>query len=1413
MSTSLRSVITQSIKSFSRPRRATHPSPRRLLLEEFEKRLAPAVMGPVDPVSGTGVPLQPASNPLNHDLPFAPITIQASQAPASPSLTSLSLPSSFDLRDDGGNDYVTPVENQGACGDCWAFAAYGSLESSILMDCGQSVDLSENNLKDYSGFDGPGFGGNSFMAEAYIIRGSGPVTNADDPYRDYDDRQIPAVHAASPYVPLEMLHLTTPTEMKTALMTYGALDSGMYIDGTNPDEDGCYNPTNYTYYYSGSEGCNHGITIVGWDDNMVTAGGTGAWLIKNSWGTGFGDNGYFWISYQDSQACKFAEAFCDPVPSGSLFTKVYDLAQYGDTGEINTPYGFNKYTTSASEKLQAVGFFTEAENASYTVTIYGSFSGSGLSDPLATMTGTETYAGYYTVALPSPVLLSAGQSFYVELHLTNGGDFPLAYSNRVSGYTDACTAQPGQSYSSFDGTSWGDMTSFDSTSSLCINAYTTVVGTDLTSAGFNVTSPNLQVNTSGTQVKFVIDNRGNTAAGTFNVQFYLSPNSTINPAADILLSLSPTDPHYNSSAPSAYQVAGLAAGSYLTATVTLVAPAQDPFGTTDNYTLGMVIDPQGKVTEACTSDQSNVGSGLDSHPVDYKLEQADFSLLNSSTDLPPGWSETDNSGSGYTWSIYNPQTLTNSNWTDGFMLIDSNAAGDVNIDTSLITRSINCTGYSNITLSFSQDFVHSGDESAEVDYEVDGGAWVTLVHYCGSDASGIVSLSLPAAANQANVEVRWHYYNACDDEYWGIDNVSITGTPNTPVVTNVTNVTATPASGTYTAGAVIKIAVAFNQPMTVTGTPQLSLNSGGTASYSSGSGTSTLTFTYTVGAGEGSTHLDYTSPNALFLNGANITEASSNPATLILPFDGSGHALGDNTTLVIEPTYLVTTANDNGIGSLRAAMNAATGWSGADIIAFAPSDFSTPQTITLGTSLPFMVVNAGTTIQGPTSAALTISGNNAYEVFSVASGASVTLSNLTIVQGLGTNGGGIYNDGTLTVNSCTLSSNTAEDGGAIFNDGSGLLQVTNSSLSGNSVSENGGAIYSNGSLTVNGCTLSSNSALSGGAIWGNSGTVALTDCTLSQNSCPNGAGGGICSDNTVTVTGCTLSSNSASWGGGINVCYGTVALTDCTLNKNYSQEGGGGIYSNSTVTVASCTLSGNTASWGGGIQTCGSLTLSNSIVANDTNSFDPDVCGTVQATSSYNLIGAGTSDLSGIGNGSNDNQIGTSASPINPLLGPLANNGGPTQTMALLSGSLARTSGDPNPTDLQGHALTTDQRGLPRIVNGHTDIGAFQTQPAPTLFSATVNGANVTIGGQSVSLAGATVHGGQHRLQIQRGSDPGHRRLYHRSPLGCFRERQGPGDGGHVADAELEFARRRRDLGSVLQRGRRGRWLNRRWGL
>jgi hypothetical protein len=302
--------------------------------------------------------------------------------------------------------------------------------------------------------------------------------------------------------------------------------------------------------------------------------------------------------------------------------------------------------------------------------------------------------------------------------------------------------------------------------------------------------------------------------------------------------------------------------------------------------------------------------------------------------------------------------------------------------------------------------------------------------------------------------------------------------------------------------------------------------------------------------------------------------------------------------------------------------------------------------------------------------------------------------------------------GTLTVSGSTLSGNSATYGGGIAN--SGTLTVMGSTVSGNTSNYYGGGIAGYGTLTVMGSTVSGNY---GGGITHGGGTLTVMGSTVSGNT---SAGFG--------------------YAGGIQTSGTSVTLTNVTVTGNRTIYYGGGLYifSSSSVTLTNVTVTGNRANQGsgGGLYIySNSAVLHNTLIAGNfrgaTGTSRDDVSGALNSAGDYNLIGDGTG-MTGLSDGVNGNLVGSAAAPIDPLLGPLQDNGGPTKTHALLAGSPAINSGN------NAYATDWDQRGegFPRIVNGIIDIGAFEYQGAGSapLFSRSVRGNEPAIGALLFSL-------------------------------------------------------------------------------
>jgi CSLREA domain-containing protein len=341
-------------------------------------------------------------------------------------------------------------------------------------------------------------------------------------------------------------------------------------------------------------------------------------------------------------------------------------------------------------------------------------------------------------------------------------------------------------------------------------------------------------------------------------------------------------------------------------------------------------------------------------------------------------------------------------------------------------------------------------------------------------------------------------------------------------------------------------------------------------------------------------------------------------------------------------------------------------------------------------------VNSGMTIIGPEAAQLAISGANTYQMFIINSGASVSISGLTIANGIASSGGAINNNGTLMVSNCIFIGNLA-NGGSGIHGGSGA---------------SGGAILNNsgGSLTVIGSVFVNNSANSashgeGGAIYNLGTSAVIYGSTFSGNSAVGtnryAGGGALCNDSgTMTVGNSTFVGNLAYGGtgtrGGAIVNHGgaSLAVTNSTLTGNSAQDGGGGIYvGNGTLQMANTVISGN---W-----------LGSALLARSYDDLDDQTGNATFSGSSGNVIGYYNAATSG----TNPTQ------PASPAisLAPLGNYGGTTQTMLPLPGSPAICAGlaanVPLPPASSGPS--TDQRGWPinpsTCPSNYVDAGAVQT--------------------------------------------------------------------------------------------------------
>jgi hypothetical protein len=445
-------------------------------------------------------------------------------------------------------------------------------------------------------------------------------------------------------------------------------------------------------------------------------------------------------------------------------------------------------------------------------------------------------------------------------------------------------------------------------------------------------------------------------------------------------------------------------------------------------------------------------------------------------------------------------------------------------------------------------------------------------------------------------------------------------------------------------------------------------------------------------------------------------------------------------------TFTVTNTNDGGAGSLRDAIVTANATPGADVITFQPT---VTGTITLTTGQ--LYITDSLDLQGPGASTLTVSGNNASRVFYVYNPSNllidVTISGLTITQGAANVGAGVINfDENVTLDHVAITNNTATAvGGGVATGGtSGTITITNSTITGNSAPRGGGVyLYDIGSpALIQDSVISGNQAIdgSGGGIYlyGPNYDVTIRRTTISGNTAA-GNGGGIYFYDTdggdVFIEDSTISGNHASYNGGGVYFYNVddpITITNTTISGNTADNRGGGVYfygSGAPFTVDLSTIAGNTALVAGGnfANNGNTVTLNNTIVGDGTAPVNPDLDGGT-FTSNYSLIETpGTATL--IAN------AGT-VTGVDPQLGALQNNGGPTQTQLPALTSPVINTGDPAFVPPPAN----DQRGLPRVSAGHVDIGAVEVQGgtiqlSSATYSVAENGASITI---TVNRTGGT---------------------------------------------------------------------------
>ena len=387
------------------------------------------------------------------------------------------LPASYDMRKE---KRVTAVRDQGDSGTCWAFASLAALETTIMPE--EKLQFSVDNMTKNNGFGVEQFEGGQYrMSIAYLASWKGPVLEKDDPYGD--DETNPKLKSVKHLQEAQIIEDKDLNAVKEAVYRKGAVETAIYSDMLDAQSDSeYYNRDNYSYYYDGDEGINHDIVIVGWDDNYsrdnfnIKPKKDGAFICKNSWGTEFGDEGYFYVSYYDVHICETSVVYTR-LESADNYDRIYQSDKLGWVGVLGydsqEAYFANVYTAGKGELLSAVSFYATGAKTTYEVYVVPKFN---MVDDLANRTlvasGEMEYAGYYTIDIDEPVKLPDDGEFAVIVHInTPGTKYPIAIEYDADSMTESFDIKDGEGYVSLYGSQWYSAEN-DRKCNVCLKAFT-----------------------------------------------------------------------------------------------------------------------------------------------------------------------------------------------------------------------------------------------------------------------------------------------------------------------------------------------------------------------------------------------------------------------------------------------------------------------------------------------------------------------------------------------------------------------------------------------------------------------------------------------------------------------------------------------------------------------------------------------------------------------------------------------------------------------------------------------------------------------------------------------------------------------------------------------------------------------------
>lgn len=420
------------------------------------------------------VPLGDIAQYINYDFVM---NYKTASAAMSRIAAEVELPKHYDMRELGR---VTPVRDQGLYGTCWAFASLAALETTLTPQ--ENLVFSPDHMSLCNSFSlGQNEGGEYTMVIAYMASWQGPVYESDDPYGD--GKTNPDLKARKHLEEAQILAPKDYVAIKEAIYKYGAVETSIYTQMKTANSwSGYYNRERATYYYNQEATCNHDIIIVGWDDDFpkeyftITPENDGAFICKNSWGTEFGEDGYFYVSYEDANIGTTNVVYTK-LGDANNFDNIYQSDLLGWRGQLgyekDQAYFANVYRAGEDEELAAVSFYATDVDTTYQVYVVPEFEDAdSLNDRKLVAEGSFEQAGYYTVRLDEAVKLKDNQKFAVVVHIqTPGAVHPVAIEYDADSRTREFDITDGEGYISLYGNKWMSAEK-NKDCNLCLKAFT-----------------------------------------------------------------------------------------------------------------------------------------------------------------------------------------------------------------------------------------------------------------------------------------------------------------------------------------------------------------------------------------------------------------------------------------------------------------------------------------------------------------------------------------------------------------------------------------------------------------------------------------------------------------------------------------------------------------------------------------------------------------------------------------------------------------------------------------------------------------------------------------------------------------------------------------------------------------------------